>query len=341
MKISKITNIFVGMISTLMIVAGALNGCGQAANPAESAPSEASGNSQEAVSGEVSVPEQAIGRPAEGTSVAGPGEKITIRIASWYQESYLTNLKKYLSEEFPEYSFDFLYLEKNNYEALMDDQLACKAAPDIVCVDPPMAKKHARSGYIMNLSDITSAFSEEGKEAFSYDGKVYAVPNTCNYECFFYNEELFEKEWKKVPSNYFEYIELCDYFRLEKGIKPIAAGFKDERLLANSGIIFPNAGYFTTIYGKTFGERLQFGKASFAAELYEDLSLWEVLLEHKILVPEMFLLDKRAAIEEFVTGKAAMIVGEPADYVQMLEQKDLATALADMDEEAQLIREEE
>jgi ABC-type glycerol-3-phosphate transport system substrate-binding protein len=318
MKISRIKNIFVGMITTLAVAAGALNGCRQAANPAESAPIASSEALQEAASDTTSR-EQTIGKPTADESTDIGGEKITIRIASWYQESYLTNLKNYLSEEFPEYSFHFLYLEKNNYEALMDDQLACKAAPDIVCIDPPMARKHAKSGNIMNVSDITAAFSEEGKEAFTYDGKVYAVPNTCNYECFFYNKKLFEEEWKKEPADYMEYIELCDYFRLEKNMKPLAAGFKDERLLANSAIIFPNAGYFTTIYGKTFGDRLQFGKASFYKELYADLSLWEVLLEHEILVPEMFLLDKRAAIEEFATGKAAMMVGEPADYAQVME----------------------
>ena len=137
MKISRIKNIFVGMITTLAVAAGALNGCGQAANPAESTPNASSEALQEAASDTTSR-EQTIGKPTADESTDIGGEKITIRIASWYQESYLTNLKSYLSEEFPEYSFHFLYLEKNNYEALMDDQLACKAAPDIVCIDPPM-----------------------------------------------------------------------------------------------------------------------------------------------------------------------------------------------------------
>lgn len=111
MKISRIKNIFVGMITTLAVAAGALNGCGQAANPAESTPNASSEALQEAASDTTSR-EQTIGKTTADESTDIGGEKITIRIASWYQESYLTNLKNYLSEEFPEYSFHY-YIWQN------------------------------------------------------------------------------------------------------------------------------------------------------------------------------------------------------------------------------------
>ena len=313
MRISSIKNIFVGIITTMAVVAGALNGCGQAANPSEGAPDA---YSQDISSKQPS--EQYIGKASDNSDDTASSVVTTIRIASWYEESYLRYLKDYLSAQFPEYKFEFLYLDKSNYESLMDDQLACKAAPDVVCINPSMARKHAKAGNILELSYLTGNFSEEGKEPFMYDGKVYAVPDTCNYECFFYNKTLFDKELVKEPEDFMAYLEMCDFFRVKKHIKPLAAGLKDVRLIANSAILFPNAGYFMTMYGKTFGDRLQFGKASFYKELKEDLSYWEMMLDYKVFTPDMFLMDKRGAIEEFAAGEAAMVVGDPSDYNQIM-----------------------
>lgn len=315
MRISSIKNIFVGIITTMAVVVGALNGCGQAANPSEGAPDA---SSEETSSLQAS--EQYIGKVQEvRDNNNDSGAEITIRIATWYEGGYLSNLKYYLSSQFPEYKLEFLYVDKSNYESLMDDQLACKAAPDVVCIDPSMASKHAKAGNILDLTDLTTNFSEEGKGPFMYGGKVYAVPDTCNYECFFYNKTLFDKEFVKEPEDFIAYLQMCDFWRVKKHIKPLAAGLKDERLIANSAILFPNAGYFMTLYGKTFGERLQFGKASFYKELKEDLSYWEMMLDDKIFTPDMYLMDKRGAIEEFAAGKAAMMVGEPADYNQIVQ----------------------
>lgn len=300
MKISRLGNIFVGIISTIVVAAGALSA--QAANPVGSAPGE-----------------QYIGKPTAALEETAGRGQITIRIASWYQESYLTHLKDYLGVKFPDYTFEYLYLEKNNYEALMDDQLATKSAPDVVCVDPAMAKKHAKNGYLMDLTELTSDFNTYGREPFAYNGKVYAVPNTCNYECFYYDRKMFEECNWKVPETFEEFLETCDYFRLEKGLKPLAAGFKDEITIANSGSLFTNAGYFQSLYGNTFGDRIQFGKASFYRELYDDLKLWDMMIDHDVFTKEMYLLDKKGAIEEFALGEAAIFAGEPTDFNSIME----------------------
>lgn len=315
MRISSIKDIFVGIITTMAVAVGALNGCGQAASPAESAPDA---SSSEVTS--LKAPEQYIGKARERSDDVNSSDDDTILIASWYEESYLTNLKDFLSAQFPEYNFEFLYLDQSNYGSLMDNQLACKSAPDVVCIDPSMAVKHAKAGNIIDLSELTTNFSTTGKEPFMYGGRTYAVPNTCDYECFFYNKTLFDKEFVKEPDEYLAYLEMCDFWRIKKHIKPLAAGLKDEILVANSAIMFPNAGCFTTLYGKTFGKRLQFGKASFHNELKEDLDYWEMLLEYKIFTPDMYLIDKKGAIEEFAAGEAAMLVGNPADYNQILKK---------------------
>ncbi len=163
MKPARSKNIFVAILMTLAMMTGALVACGQKADPVISAPGEES--SLEAETETIEIPsEQFLSAPSAAAD-ENDSTITTIRIASWYKDSYLTNLQEYLRNKFPDYKFEYLYLEKNNYESLMDNQLACKSAPDIVVVDPVMASKHSQNGYIINLSDITTGFSDEGKEA--------------------------------------------------------------------------------------------------------------------------------------------------------------------------------
>ena len=64
----------------------------------------------------------------------------TIRVATWYDDSYTPNLRAYLTRHFPEYKFEFTYIEKNHYKTIIDTQLSFNNAPDIIYVDMPAAE---------------------------------------------------------------------------------------------------------------------------------------------------------------------------------------------------------
>ena len=124
MKGKKLRKIFVSIISTITILTGAL--CG--ALPTKADLSFAAGNSEE--------------------------HKQIVRIASWYTKEDLKYLRAYLVEQFPDYEFEFEYVDKSNYEPILDSKLSYKGAPDLIYADQEMVEKHARKGYFLNLTDV-------------------------------------------------------------------------------------------------------------------------------------------------------------------------------------------
>jgi len=248
-------------------------------------------------------------------------EEAVIRIGTWYTEDNLTNLKAYLAEEFPNYNFVFEYIGKSNYEPIMDSKLSYKGAPDIIYVTGEMAEKHAMTGYFANLTDITEEFNKEAKLAFGYGNAVYAVPNTSDLECIFYNRDMFSAKGAGVPTDFNSFIGACDYFRVVRKIRPLAASLKDPYGFANSALGILSANYFSTDRGSGFGARLQYGRTTFSEELQPFMKDWETLIEHKVITADMYVIDGKRAVEEFVNEEAAMIVGTPETYVAIRQER--------------------
>ena len=240
--------------------------------------------------------------------------KITIRIATWYQEEYLGNLKSYLTRTFSDVTFEFVYIDKNHYESIIDSQLSYREAPDILYVDQGMARKHALTRYITPLTDITQEFNRYSREAFAYGNEIYAVPNTSSYKCLYYNKGLFEKYGLKVPQSYEEFLENAVYIRETLGMKVCSAALKDYANISESAQAFLQASYFDTEEGSYFGERLVYGRASFYNDLYPYLSDWEKLITYEVFRPEMYTMDQKAAIQEFANEETFILAGGPEDY---------------------------
>ena len=307
MKSRKLRKIFVSIFSSVAVLTGALSGfISTKANLSFGA------DNQEVHVLKTSDPVQNSDESDEST---------VIRIATWYTEDNLTNLKAYLAGEFPNYTFKFEYVGKSNYEPIMDAKLSYKGAPDIIYVDQEMAEKHAKTGYIANLSDITEEFNKEAKMSFGYGNAVYAVPNTSDLECIFYNKDMFSAKGARVPTDFSTFIGACDYFRVVRKIRPLAASLKDPYGFANSALGIVSANYFSTDRGSGFGGRLQYGRATFSEEIRPYMKDWETLIEHKVLTADMYTADGKRAIEEFVSEEAAMIVGTPETYVAIREAR--------------------
>ena len=307
MKSRKLRKIFVSIFSSVAVLTGALSGF----IPTKANLSFGADN-QEVHVLKTSDPVQNSDESDEST---------VIRIATWYTEDNLTNLKAYLAGEFPNYTFKFEYVGKSNYEPIMDAKLSYKGAPDIIYVDQEMAEKHARTGYIANLSDITEEFNKEAKMSFGYGNAVYAVPNTSDLECIFYNKDMFSAKGARVPTDFSTFIGACDYFRVVRKIRPLAASLKDPYGFANSALGVVSANYFSTDRGRGFGGRLRYGRTTFSEEIRPYMKDWETLIEHKVLTADMYTADGKRAIEEFVSEEAAMIVGTPETYVAIREAR--------------------
>jgi multiple sugar transport system substrate-binding protein len=257
-------------------------------------------------------------QPQDGGDKPNPGSrgdlKKVIRISTWYHDYDLTSLMAYLAEEFPDYTFEYIYIDKSNYEPIIDSQLSCKTAPDIIFMDQEMVQKHAATRYIYNLTDICGGFDENAWKAFGYGNAIYAVPNTSQFECIYYNKDLFRNLGVNVPYSYLSFIGSCDRLREDYGIRPLAVSLKNPYALANSALAFAAADYMSVDRGSGFGGRLQYGRTNFTNELSPFINEWETLLEHEIFTKDMYTIDSRTAVEEFAGKEAAMIAGGPETY---------------------------
>ncbi|SEG33147.1 multiple sugar transport system substrate-binding protein [Butyrivibrio sp. Su6] len=238
----------------------------------------------------------------------------TIRVATWYDNSYTSNLRAYLARRFPNYKIEFVYIDKAHYEPIIDAQFTFKGAPDIIYVDQVMARKNARNGNITPLTAYCSNFETESLEAFWYDKDTYAVPSTSCFECIYLNKGLFDKYGIKEPHNIDEFIEMCDFIRLGKKMKPLSAGMIDYEAVSSSAQSILQMNFFGTEYGSGFGARIKDGRSIFYNDLNEYLVEWERLLKHQIFTADMYTMDKQAAIAEFVAEESFMLIGGPEDY---------------------------
>ncbi|MFB9835197.1 extracellular solute-binding protein [Actinoallomurus acaciae] len=165
------------------------------------------------------------------------------------------------------------------------------------------------AGYLKPLDDKVPELKQlspsalEGAKA-KKDGKYYGVPYSTVNMGVYYNKALFAKAGLSVPKTYAEFLKDCQKLKAA-GVTPIAAGGADGTGWAmeiNTGVMGPG------IYGPDFYQEMMTGKAKFT-----DPRFVKVLQRVKDLAPyyeDGFSgTDYTAAVQQFVTGKAAMFFG--------------------------------
>ncbi len=250
---------------------------------------------------------------AETEDLVEDDEDPVIRISTWYHQEDLAYLNEYLTEKFPDYIFEYYYVDKSNYEPVVDSQLSYKGASDIIFMDQEMIQKHAATGYILNVTDLCDGFNDDAWRAFGYGNAMYAVPDTSQFECIYYNKDLFSQKGIDVPYSFFSFIGSCERFK-EAGIRPLSVSLKNPYALANSALALVAADYCSSDRGRGFGGRLQYGRTTFTKEITPFIGDWEKLLEEEVFSMDMYTIDSLTAIEEFSGGEAAMIAGGPETY---------------------------
>ena len=298
----RFKNIFSILVSVCVLGAGVLSGCGDPYVRFDEG---------------AQILEQYDKGVAEELKFNDPAS--TIKISGWLDESCVKNLMAFLAQEYPNYTFEYRYISKSSYESIIDSELASKTATSIVMMTPTMAKKHAKNRYIEDLSIYCDDFTDEGKEAFMYGNRVYAVPCTSDFQCIFYNKEILKESGQALPVSFQSFLDICDYMEKEMGIKPMSAGLKDSDKVADTALALLASGYLSSDQGKKFGGRLAYGRASFYDEIRPYMKKWQDLCIHRVYTRQMCIMDDAAAIEEFASGKSFMYMGGLYDYNRIKE----------------------
>ena len=138
----------------------------------------------------------------------------------WNSEDTVKALLDYLGEAVPDVQIEYQFIDNSNYDTIVDTQLSAGEGPDIICESPASALKHAKLGYLADVSDLGAKFSDAGTSVYSYDGKTYALPGISWFEGIYYNVDLFEQNNIALPTTFDEYLDVCKKFQ-DLGIKPL------------------------------------------------------------------------------------------------------------------------
>jgi len=90
-------------------------------------------------------------------------------------------------------------------------------------------RKFARAKLALDLtdavlkSDWSKSFSEATLDPFSEDGRIFGIPINIDAKVMVYNKEIFARYNLKVPTNYDEFLAICETLR-KNNITPIAFG---------------------------------------------------------------------------------------------------------------------
>lgn len=139
----------------------------------------ACGGSSTATSSSTATESTASSTTAESTA---SGDKVTLRMTYWNSEDTVKALLDYLGEAVPDVQIEYQFIDNSNYDTIVDTQLSAGEGPDIICESPASALKHAKLGYLADVSDLGAKFSDAGTSVYSYDGKTYALPGISWFE---------------------------------------------------------------------------------------------------------------------------------------------------------------
>ena len=204
----------------------------------------------------------------------------------WNSEDTVKALLDYLGEAVPDVQIEYQFIDNSNYDTIVDTQLSAGEGPDIICESPASALKHAKLGYLADVSDLGAKFSDAGTSVYSYDGKTYALPGISWFEGIYYNVDLFEQNNIALPTTFDEYLDVCKKFQ-DLGIKPLAAGLKSWEPMLKNSMAFVTAEYLSTDEGKDFGGKYREGQATLNGTWNPYLEKWSEMITSGVYTTDM------------------------------------------------------
>ncbi|MDD2970741.1 MAG: extracellular solute-binding protein [Lachnospiraceae bacterium] len=292
-----------GLVLSTTMIAGLLTGCGSKASTTTEATTDA-----------------AAATETESTEEASEtGDKATVRMTYWNSEDTMSAMLDYLKEAVPDVNVEFQFIDNSNYDTIVDTQLSAGEGPDIICESPASSLKHAKLGYLADLDELSTGYSNAGTSVYTYDEKVYALPGISWFEGIWYNKDVFEENNIALPKTFDEYIAVCKQFQ-DLGITPLAAGLKSWEPMLKNSMAFVTADYLSTAEGKNFGGDYREGNAKMDGTWNSYLEKWSEMITSGVYTTDMTGIDHDQALEQFAAGDAAMFCSGPWDLDAILEK---------------------
>ncbi|WP_028278956.1 ABC transporter substrate-binding protein [Arthrobacter sp. H5] len=184
--------------------------------------------------------------------------------------------------------------------------------PDVLMLDNPDVQEIAATGGLSPLSQYdvdTSGFAQGMLEAATYEGEVYGLAPTANTLGIFYNTTLLEEAGIEPPQTWDE---------LTSAAEQLTSG--DQYGIAFSGIAtYEGSWQFLPFMWSNGGDETDLT----SPETAEALALWQGLVSSGSASDAVINWSQADVKDQFVAGKAAMMVNGPWQIPALQENPDV------------------
>lgn len=239
------------------------------------------------------------------------GEDVTLNfmfITGGENTFYNETLPQLVNEKYPNINIEVEELPSDNYKSTIQMKFASGEGPDLFEWWPnKQAEPLVNADYCLDISDLAciADYREDMVDAFSFDGKNYAVPLGSSFLTTWYNKALFEEAGiEKVPMTWDEFKACCEALKA-KDITPIVMGDKDAYVI-QFGTYMMGA---SCIYSGNpeFDDQLYTGETKFTDDCWkETIEKYQYLYDNGYVMEDTLGLSHDQARQAFIDGRAAM-----------------------------------
>ncbi|MBF9014554.1 MULTISPECIES: ABC transporter substrate-binding protein [unclassified Oceanispirochaeta] len=237
---------------------------------------------------------------------AGEEAAVKVKIMGIGTEERMKSLMSYLNEELPEAAVEYQFVSNDQYDSILNTQLAAGQGPDLIEVGAQV-KSLAQAGYLQDLSDqeFVDRYHESGLSPFRYKGGIYATPLLSWFEGIWYNKDIFAQYDLTPPASFDEWMDIHQTLQ-DNGVKPQIMGAKSWEPQMKQSIAMVLNEFYSDPANSNFDEAFNNGEAFMAESWTEIVESWSVIVDRGFITPEMLGIDYSRAQDEFASGKAAM-----------------------------------
>jgi multiple sugar transport system substrate-binding protein len=209
---------FVASALTAAMVMGTLAGCG----------SSTKGNADTGAAKTEGEKAETSGTAARGSAAVGTKVEFWNDKFANSEKSDVDKIMNSITELSGIKVEQIAYPDTAAYQTAMQQSIRDKKAPGLFTWwSGPQLETLAKNDLLEDLSDlwdeviVPNGVSKDLADAFTVDGKVYAVPYSVIYNTMVYNMDIFKQFNLEVPQTFDEFITVCQTLK-DNGITPIA-----------------------------------------------------------------------------------------------------------------------
>ncbi|QGQ98043.1 extracellular solute-binding protein [Paenibacillus psychroresistens] len=193
------------------------------------------------------------------------------------------------------------------YSEFIKSKFATNDASDVIMLNPGISSvgSYSKAGFIRDLSDQPwiKDFTPSVIEAISINGKIYGTPNEMVVLGVYYNKEIFTKLALKTPTNWDEFLAVCEAIKSE-GLTPISIGNNDGWMTLAALYSMGSS----LIKDPDFDKKINARSTKFNGTWNEMVNQWFSLNDKGYLTPKSTSISLDQAQKDFVGGKAGMYI---------------------------------